>query len=57
VAIEEALRADGEAVPPGGLELARDPLPAPGETAARAREAVAAAAEELAVTSVDPPAD
>jgi uncharacterized protein YqhQ len=57
VAIEEALRADGEEVPPGGLDLARDPLPAPGETAARAREAAAAAAEELAVTSVDPPAD
>ena len=57
VAIEEALRADGEEVPAGGLELARDPLPAPGETAARAREAATAAAEELAVTSVDPPAD
>ena len=57
VAVEEALRADGEEVPAGGLELARDPLPAPGETAARAREAAAAAVEELAVTPIDPPAD
>jgi len=44
VAIEEALRADGEAVPDGGLGLARDPMPAPGETAARARDAAAATA-------------
>jgi hypothetical protein len=41
VAIEEALRADGEPIPAGGLELARDPMPAPGETAAKAREAAA----------------
>ncbi len=30
VSIEEALRADGEAVPEGGLGLARDPMPKPG---------------------------
>ena len=37
VAMEETLRADGETVPQGGLALARDPLPAPGETAAAVR--------------------
>src|SRR4051794_31296563 len=37
VAIEETLRADGESVPPGGLELPRDPMPEPGATAAAAR--------------------
>jgi uncharacterized protein YqhQ len=44
VAIEEALRADGERIPDGGLELPRDPMPAPGETAAKVREAEADAA-------------
>jgi uncharacterized protein YqhQ len=53
VAIEETLRADGEAIPEGGLGLARDPMPIPGETAARAREAQAA---EAATGPVDPPA-
>ena len=43
VSIEEALRADGEQVPEGGLDLARDPMPKPGETAARVRETQAAA--------------
>ena len=43
VAVEEALRADGEPVPDGGLDLARDPMPAPGEHAARTREAADAA--------------
>lgn len=56
VAIEEALRADGEPVPEGGLDLVRDPMPAPGETAARVRKAAAAAAEEMAAP-FDPPAD
>jgi uncharacterized protein YqhQ len=37
VAMEETLRADGETVPAGGLELPRDPMPLPGETAAAAR--------------------
>jgi uncharacterized protein YqhQ len=37
VAMEETLRADGETVPAGGLDLARDPMPLPGETAAAAR--------------------
>ncbi len=39
VAVEEALRADGESVPAGGLDLPRDPMPAPGVTAAKARAA------------------
>ena len=34
VSMEEALRADGEQVPAGGLDLPRDPMPEPGETAA-----------------------
>jgi uncharacterized protein YqhQ len=37
VAMEETLRADGEAVPAGGLDLLRDPMPEPGETAAAVR--------------------
>jgi len=70
VAIEEALRADGEPVPAGGLDLARDPMPAPGETAAKVRAAeaeanaqakgsteAAIAALDTAPILVDPPAD
>ncbi|MEO5964964.1 MAG: DUF1385 domain-containing protein [Candidatus Limnocylindrales bacterium] len=37
VAMEETLRADGEAIPAHGLDLARDPMPEPGETAAAVR--------------------
>ncbi len=37
VAMEEALRADHEEIPAGGLDLERDPMPAPGETAAAVR--------------------
>jgi uncharacterized protein YqhQ len=61
VAIEEAMRADGEAVPEGGLDLTRDLMPLPGETAANARaaadrvEATAAEAEASAPVSIDPP--
>jgi len=43
VSIEEALRADGEAIPEGGLGLTRVPMPQPGETAAAVREAQATA--------------
>ena len=46
VAVEEALRADGEIVPDGGLNLARSPMPAPGETAAKARAAAERATAE-----------
>jgi hypothetical protein len=37
VAMEETLRADGEQIPPGGLDLERDAMPEPGETAAAVR--------------------
>ena len=39
VAMEEAILADGSEVPAGSLELARDPMPLPGETAAGVRAA------------------
>ena len=55
VAVEEALRADGEPVPDGGLELAREPMPAPGETAAKVRAAADTLAEEVTLAPLDPP--
>jgi uncharacterized protein YqhQ len=57
VSMEEALRADGETVPPGGRDLERFPMPLPGETAAGVRAAAAAAVEgeTAAPVSVDPP--
>ena len=70
VAMEEALRADGEAVPAGSEELERDPMPLPGETAADVRAAAAAEeraggtpaarapaveGEAIAPVSIDPP--
>jgi uncharacterized protein YqhQ len=55
VAVEEALRADGESVPAGGLDLARDPFPTPGEHAARTRAAAEVVADEAAMASADPP--
>ena len=57
VSMEEALRADGEPVPSGGLDLERYPMPLPGETAAGVRSAAAAAAEGevVAPASIDPP--
>jgi len=54
VAMEETLRADGETVPAGGLELERDPMPMPGETAAGVR-AASAEAEAVATVPADPP--
>ncbi len=39
VSLEEAIKADGDEIPEGGLGLARDPMPAPGEHAAKVREA------------------
>jgi uncharacterized protein YqhQ len=43
VSLEEAIRADGDAIPEGGLELVRDPMPRPGEVAAGVRAAQAQA--------------
>jgi hypothetical protein len=57
VAIEEAMRADGEAVPPDGMDLARDPMPAPGETAATVRAAVANEGPVVAPTDAAPTTD
>jgi uncharacterized protein YqhQ len=55
VAVEEALRADGEPVPADGLDLTRDPMPAPGETAAKVRAAADAKVDEAAMAPIDPP--
>ena len=54
VSIEQAILADGDAIPEGGLHLARDPMPAPGETAAgvrAAQDAADAASEQDAATA------
>ena len=48
VALEEALKADGEPVPADGLDLARFPMPEPGALAAKVREDEAAAADTAA---------
>jgi hypothetical protein len=68
VSLEEAIKADGDAIPEGGLELARYPMPQPGETAAVVRAAqdreeqdtaaataAAAEGEATAPVSIDPP--
>ena len=61
VSIEEALRADGETIPAGGLDLERSPMPLPGETAAGVRaaataaSAIAAEGEAIAPVAADPP--
>ncbi len=52
VAMEETLRADGEAIPAHGLDLERDPMPLPGETAAGVRAATAEVTGELATAPV-----
>jgi uncharacterized protein YqhQ len=67
VSLEEAIKADGDAVPEGGLDLAREPMPRPGETAAgvraaqeRAEAGIPAAAAEGEATvpaSIDPSID
>jgi uncharacterized protein YqhQ len=49
VSLEEAIRADGEAVPEGGMDYTRSPMPKPGETAA-ARQAEEAAGTQGAET-------
>ncbi len=56
VSLEEAITADGDPVPEGGLNLLRDPMPKPGETAAGVRAAQEAAEGEAAApVSIDPP--
>jgi uncharacterized protein YqhQ len=65
VSLEEAIKADGDPIPEGGLELAREPMPKPGETAAGVRAAQeqtdagisarAAEGEATVPASIDPP--
>ena len=65
VSLEEAIRADGDAIPEGGLDLAREPMPKPGETAAGVRaaqeqadagiSAKAAEGEATVPAAIDPP--
>ena len=56
VSLEQAIQADGDPIPEGGLGLPRDPMPLPGETAKQVRAAQEAADAEAAVpVSIDPP--
>src|SRR3954470_23472563 len=55
-AMEETLRADGEAIPPGSLDIPRDPMPEPGATASAARATADADEAAAAAVSTDPPA-
>ena len=57
VALEEALKADGEPVPADGLDLAHFPMPEPGALAAKVREDEAAAADAAAADTADAAAD
>ncbi len=54
VSLEEAIKADGDAIPEGGLELTRDPMPKPGETAAVVRAAQDQADDRAAVEAGEP---
>jgi uncharacterized protein YqhQ len=56
VAMEETLRADGEAIPPGSLDVPRHPMPEPGATATAARAIAEADEAAAASVSTDPPA-
>jgi hypothetical protein len=56
VSLEQAIAADGDPIPAGGLDLPRDPMPLPGETAKNVRAAQEAAdAEPVVPVSIDPP--
>ena len=56
VSLEQAIAADGDPIPEGGLELSRDPMPLPGETAKEVRAAQEATDGEAASPAVvDPP--
>ncbi len=56
VSLEQAIAADGDAIPEGGLHLPRDPMPLPGETAKEVRAAQEVAeGEATAPVSIDPP--
>src|SRR3954451_10000915 len=56
VSLEQAIVADGDPLPEGGLHLERDPMPLPGETAKDARAAREPIAPKPPVpVSIDPP--
>ena len=56
VSLEQAIIADGDPIPEGGLDLPRDPMPLPGETAKEVRAAQEAVEAEATVpVSIDPP--
>src|SRR3954462_9189976 len=56
VSLEQAIVADGDPLPEGGLHLPRDPMPLPGETAKDVRAAQEAVDAEAAFpVSIDPP--
>ena len=56
VSLEQAIAADGDPIPEGGLHLPRDPMPLPGETAKEVRAAQEALeGEGAAPVPVDPP--
>ena len=55
--MEEALAADGEPIPPDGLDLPRDLMPEPGETAAAVRAMAEAEGADEAAPVVRGPAD
>jgi uncharacterized protein YqhQ len=56
VSLEQAIVADGDAIPEGSLDLPRDPMPLPGETAKDVRAAQEAVDGEATVpVSIDPP--
>jgi len=54
VAMEEAMKADGETIPEGGLELAREPMRL-GPRPATEGTAAAAEGEAAAPVTIDPP--
>jgi uncharacterized protein YqhQ len=56
VSLEEAIRADGDPIPEGGMDLERHPLPVPGETAAAVRAAQEQADAEAAAGGENPTA-
>jgi uncharacterized protein YqhQ len=56
VSLEQAIEADGDPIPDGGLHLPRDPMPLPGETAREVRAGQdAAEGEAAAPVTIDPP--
>ena len=55
VSMEEALKADGEALPAGSGTLAREPLPPPGAARPASAGCARQEAETVAPVTIDPP--